>query len=292
MSSAADLFSTAGRVAVITGGGTGLGFRMAQAWVKNGGKVYITGRREAKLKEAVKVLNDIAGSPGRALYFCGSVTEKADIDALVAYVGEREQQVDVLVNNAGTYHLDKYPTASRGSPMAQTLAEYDKDLWAYQYIINVWSVGAVTAAFVPLLAEATKNGGERDGRGAVIIISSISGDMWASPDRVNGYRSSKAGTNALGKMLAARLLQHGIRVNTISPGSFPSGLNDVTNPELPAHPDNVKRNVPMKRNGDESDILGVFLWLATRAGAYVSGQKILVDGGMNLVMNGRPTAAL
>ncbi|KAA1476953.1 NAD(P)-binding protein [Dentipellis sp. KUC8613] len=275
MSFAANLFDATGRVAVITGGGTGLGFWMAEAWVKNGGKVYITGRNEVTLKAAVGKLNIIAN--GSALYIPSDVSSQADIDKLAKELSEREEAIDVLVNNAGTAAFDaQLPDAP--------LPTFDSAPWVRQFTVNSWAPAAVTSAIAPLLVKAAKKG---EGRGSVILIGSIAQDFWHSAYTGIGYTVSKVAENALTKTLANKLVSHGVRVNTINPGTFPSVMNDVSNPATGAHPDQVKRNVPMKRNGNGDDIAAIFLFFATKASAYVTGQDISVDGGWSLVANGR-----
>ncbi|TFY79887.1 hypothetical protein EWM64_g4120 [Hericium alpestre] len=222
------LYGVHGRVAVITGGATGLGYWMAEAWVANGGKVYIVGRREAKLQEAVAKLNKIASNSAYSI--------SADVS----------KQEDFLT--------------------------------------QTWAHGEMTSALTPLLAGAAKKG---EGRGSVILIGSPSGDIWNPLTKTDGNSVAKAGDHLLGKILATKLAGCGIRVNIISPGTFPSGMNDITQPRSPGHPDRVRDVVPLGRNGGADDIAGIFIWLASKAGAYVTGEKIQVDGGLLLTANGR-----
>ncbi|KAA1476964.1 NAD(P)-binding protein [Dentipellis sp. KUC8613] len=274
MSFAADLFSAAGRVAVITGGGTGLGLWMAEAWVKNSGKVYITGRREETLKAAVVKLNGI--SKGSASYVKADVSVQADINKLASELSAREKAIDVLVNNAGT------PGYDAKSPDAP-LATFDQAAWVKQFTVNAWAPAAVTSALASLLIEAAKKG---EGRGSVILIGSVAQDFWSYSWPSNGYSVSKAAEAALTKTLATKLIVHGVRVNTIKPGTFPTAMNDPSVPGSGAHEDSVRRNVPLNRNGTADDITPIFLFFATKAGAYVTGQEIAVDGGWTLVANG------
>ncbi|TFY62456.1 hypothetical protein EVG20_g6697 [Dentipellis fragilis] len=275
MSLAANLFDATGRIAVITGGGTGLGFWMAEAWVKNGGKVYITGRREETLKAAVDKLNII--SNGNAFCIPADVSNQAEIDKLAKELSGREKAIDVLVNNAGT---GAYDVQNPDAP----LPAFDSAAWVRQFTVNSWAPAAVTSALAPLLIEAAKKG---EGRGSVILIGSIAEEFWFSSYAGLGYSLSKVAENALTKTLANKLISHGVRVNTIKPGTFPSAMNDASNPAAGSHPDQVKRNVPMKRNGNQDDITAIFLYFATKASAYVTGQDISVDGGWTLVANGR-----
>ncbi|KAA1475802.1 NAD(P)-binding protein [Dentipellis sp. KUC8613] len=224
MSFAADLFSAAGRTAVITGGGAGLGYWMAETWVKNGGRVYINGRREEPLKQAVAKLNVI--SKDSAFYAVADVATKEGVEKLAREVASRETSLDVLVNNAGIGLFDSQEPGA-------ILPTFDPDAWSQLFSLNAWSPAAVTSAFAPLLVEAAKKG---EGRGSVILISSIADSMWF------------AATPMTGK---------------------------------------ADKLVPMKRNGNAEDISGAFLFLATKASAYMTGQKFAVDGGWSLIVNGR-----
>ncbi|KAA1475805.1 NAD(P)-binding protein [Dentipellis sp. KUC8613] len=273
MSLAADLFSTAGRTAVITGGGTGLGYWMAETWVKNGGKVYINGRREEPLRQASAKLNAI--SKDSTFFVAADVSTKEGIAKLLQEIASRETSLDVLVNNAGIGLFDLQDPAA-------LLPKFDPDVWSEEFSLNVWSPAALTSAFAPLLVEAAKKG---DGRGSVILISSIADSMWVATNTMTGYNVSKVAEGALGKILANKLLAHGVRVNTISPGTFPTPMNSPTNEMMPSG--KAEKLVPMKRNGGAEDISGAFLFLATKASAYMTGQKFAVDGGWSLVVNGR-----
>ncbi|KAA1476952.1 NAD(P)-binding protein [Dentipellis sp. KUC8613] len=278
MSFLASLFSSTDRIALITGGGTGLGFWMAETWVKNGGKVYITGRRQAKLQETVAKLNTIAAD--KAFYFVGDVASQDGIDNLLREYTALETSLDVLVNNAGIAEDD---VAAPGAP----LAAFDQGAWGRQMNLHVWSPAAVTSAFAPLLITAAKKG---EGRGNVINISSVTEDLWNASSKLTAYSASKAAEGALTNILANKLVEHGVRVNTIKPGTFPSELNDISDPTSSSA--RAASIVPMRRNGGADDLAGAFLFLATRAGAYVTGQRISVDGGFALVFNGTTLSAI
>ncbi|KAA1476954.1 NAD(P)-binding protein [Dentipellis sp. KUC8613] len=272
------LFGASGRVALITGGATGLGFFMAEAWVKTGGKgeLYIAGRREDKLKAAAAELNKIAKNS--ALYFVADVSKKTDITALAEHVAARESALDVLVNNAGMCSLEQatYP-GQTPAEMGAGLASADPELWAAHMLLNTWAPAALTGSLVPLLAEAAKR---TTGSGSVLNISSTSASVWNPfwPIHV-----SKASLLHLTKIQAAKLASHGIRVNSIQPGSFTTDMNPDT-PLSPSHVDNVDK-IPLKHGGSPEDIAGTFLYLSGRAGAYTTGTNFAVDGGALLVLN-------
>ncbi|TFY57096.1 hypothetical protein EVG20_g8679 [Dentipellis fragilis] len=220
---------------------------MADAWVKNGGKEV--------LKQAAVRFNDI--SDDSAFFFPADVATQEGIDNLAKELSSRETSLDVLVNNAG---------------MA----------WMQQFSLNTWGPAALTSALAPLLVEAAKKG---EGRGSVILITSVSESMWFAASPMNGYSLSKAAEAALTKILANKLVAHGVRGNTIAPGTFPSPGNNPANAIMPSG--NAEAFVPMKRNGNADDIAEAFLFLATKASAYVTGQKLALDGGWSMVLNGR-----
>ncbi|TFY62455.1 hypothetical protein EVG20_g6698 [Dentipellis fragilis] len=269
------LFGGAGRVALITGGATGLGFFMAEAWVKTGGK----GKREDKLKAAVAELNGIAKDS--AFYFVADVSKKPDITALAEHVTSRETVLDVLVNNAGMCSLEQatYP-GQTPAEMGSALASADPELWAAHMVLNTWAPAALTGALVPLLAEAAKR---TTGSGSVLNVSSTSASVWNPFWPIHAYQVSKASLLHLTKIQATKLASHGIRVNSIQPGSFTTDMNPDT-PLSPSHVDNVDK-IPLKRGGSREDIAGTFLYLAGRAGAYTTGTNFAVDGGALLVLN-------
>ncbi|KAA1475790.1 NAD(P)-binding protein [Dentipellis sp. KUC8613] len=169
------------------------------------------------------------------------------------------------------------------SPAAgEILARFDHTAWMQQFFLNTWGPAALTSALAPLLVEAAKKG---EGCGSVILITSVSESMWFAGSPMTGYSLSKAAEGALTKILANKLVAHGVRVNTIAPGTFPTPGNNPANAIMPSA--NADSFVPMKRNGNADDIAGAFLFLATKASAYVTGQKFALDGGWSLVLNGR-----
>ncbi|KAA1473463.1 NAD(P)-binding protein [Dentipellis sp. KUC8613] len=278
MSFVADLFSAAGRTAVITGGGTGLGYWMAEAWVKNGGKVYIAGRRAEVLKQAAAKLNDIADNS--AFFFAADLSNQQGVDSLATEISSRETSLDVLVNNAGFAMFDPLRPG-------EILPQFNLDNWSKWYTVNCWAPAALTSALAPLLVKAAKKG---EGRGSVILITSIADDTWFAASQMTGCSLSKVAEGALTKILANKLVAYGVRVNAIAPGTFPTPSNDPSNERMPSG--RPEQMVPMKRNGTADDIAGAFLFLATKASAYVTGQKFAVDGGWSMVVNGPPHSSV
>ncbi|KAL1745257.1 hypothetical protein HDZ31DRAFT_82056 [Schizophyllum fasciatum] len=283
MSYIAELFSVEGRVVVITGGGSGLGYHMAEAFVKSGSKVYITGRREHVLQESAEKLNQLG--PGTASYFAADMTSQDDIKKLVAFVESRETVVDVLINNSGIAFSD--PTVSHLDTLErlqEVFSNSDPTKWDKVYRTNIWGPFAATVAFLHLLGAAAK-ARPNEGRGSVIMISSVNSNSWNPYMTGLAYNSSKAALNLVTKMLAAKIYPHGIRLNILSPGPFPTDMNDPTQEQGMTNPSNYHR-LPMGRVGSKEDIAGAALYFASKASAFTHGADLLVDGGLALVQNG------
>ncbi|KAK1219357.1 hypothetical protein PQX77_017932 [Marasmius sp. AFHP31] len=282
-----SLFSVSGRVVVITGGGSGVGSWLAEGFVKGGAeRVYITGRREKSLSETANKLNAI--KPDSTRYCIADITKKEDLDKLVALIKQHETRVDVLINNGGaaawdipTPETDANAGLSTESPF-RLLRSEDPTQWDDQFRVFSWSPYTLTLMLLPLLAEAAKLG---EGRGSVIMVSSIAARFWNPHWGVAAYSAAKAGLEHLAKILGARLYPHGVRVNVVAPGSYPSDSNPPDNPYAMSHHTNDKR-IPLGRSGKPEDITATIIFFASAASSYITGQTIDVDGGAMLVANG------
>lgn len=247
-----DLFSLEGRVAVVTGGGRGIGKMLAGGFIARGAKVYITSRSEDECRATAEELGPACiAAPG-------DVSDQDGIDRLVARVKDSDGKLDLLVNNAG---------AAWGAPFA----EYPQHGWDKVMALNVRSPFFLVQAFHPLLcANATP---ERPSK--VINVSSIDG-LRISAYETYAYQASKAALNHLTRTLASRLIQDHIVVNCIAPGAFPTKINRAvleSGGELAAI-------IPAKHFGRAEDIVGPAVFLASRAGDYVVGETLAVDGGL------------
>ncbi|KAL1668812.1 hypothetical protein GGF50DRAFT_85901 [Schizophyllum commune] len=283
MSYISELFGVEGRVVVITGGGSGLGYHMAEAFVKSGSKVYITGRREHVLKESTEKLNKLG--PGTAAYFSADLTSPDDIKKLAAHIESREKVVDVLINNSGIAFAD--PAVSHLDTierLQEVFSNSDPVGWDKVYRTNVWGPFAVTIAFLHLLAAAAK-ARPNEGRGSVIMISSTNSNSWNPYMTTLAYNSSKTALNLVTKILAAKVYPHGIRINILSPGPFPTDMNDPNSEEGMTNPSNYHR-LPMGRPGNKDEIAGAALYFASKASSFTHGADLLVDGGLALIQNG------
>lgn len=220
---ASSLFNTKNWVAIVTGGGTGLGLITARALAANGVKVYVTGRRLEKLKEAE--LHD-AASGGSIIGLQMDCTDKQSIQDSVQHISEKEKYINFLVNNAGVtsvnYGKNGAPTGSVADISKEMLNNQTFDDWLSVYKINVASYYFTSAAFLPLLVAARDHGFPE--AGSILNISSLSGITKDSQNGQFSYNASKAATISLAEQLAFDLKRPGleIRVNTLAPGYFVS----------------------------------------------------------------------
>ncbi|KAG0149212.1 hypothetical protein CROQUDRAFT_40015 [Cronartium quercuum f. sp. fusiforme G11] len=262
-----NLFGVKGRTAVITGGGSGLGEMMAHAWVENGGHVIIASRKEKALSKVCEQLNLIKKG-GKAEYVIGDVSTKLGCIEICNQIKSRVSKVHVLVNNSGV---------TWGAPFDDVP---EKEGWDRVLSMNVKSIFYMTSELTPLLAKDATN----IDPGRVIIISSVAGLAAAAESTGLGaqghglwsYNASKAAAISLSNNLAVTLGPKFITVNAICPGVYPS--------KMTAYGMKTKANIlasshPMGRYGTPEDIAGLFLFLSTRAGAHISANYILTDGG-------------
>ncbi|KAL0569473.1 hypothetical protein V5O48_007761 [Marasmius crinis-equi] len=282
-----SVFSVSGRVVVITGGGSGMGAWLAEGFVKEGAeRVYITGRTEKSLSATANKLNDI--KPDSTRYCVVDITQKEDLDKLVALIKQHETRVDVLINSGGAAAWDlPSPETDANAGLStessfRLLKSEDPTQWDQQYRVFAWAPYTLTLMLLPLLAEAAKLG---QGRGSVIMVSSIAARFHNPHWGVTAYSGAKAGLEHISKLLAARLYPHGIRVNVVAPGSFPTDSNSPDNPYAMSHPSNDKR-IPLGRSGTPQDITATIMFFASAASSYITGQWIDCDGGVMLVANG------
>jgi len=270
-----SLFNVDGLIVVITGGGTGLGLMMAKALESNGATVYILGRRLEVIQEAASENN----KRGKLIAIQCDTTSKDSLQAAVKTIESQTGYINLLVNNAGIMG----PFYSTDSPKNPSVKEMQDFLWniaspeEFTSVLHANITGAwyTTIAFMSLLSEGNKEGRGITGvTSQVITVSSIGGfrrdGNWMSP----AYQSSKAGVTLLGKSMSNMLKDFDIRSNIIAPGLFGSEMTESI--IKTSYPKDV---IPLQRPGDEQDMSGLILYLASRAGAYVNGNVSLLDGG-------------
>lgn len=251
-----ELFSVKGKTALVTGGSRGIGYMIAKALVENGVKVYITARKVDACDAAAQALSQF----GECVSVPGDLSSMAEIERLAQYLSQQEDQLDVLVNNAG---------ATWGAPFT----DFPEEGWDKVMNVNVKPVFFLTQKLHGLL----KASGSHDDPARVLNIASIDG-LHVSSLETYSYAASKAAVVHLTKMMAKFLAPKHINVNAIAPGPFESKMMAAT---LAAAGDAIKAAVPRKRIGVPEDMAGVALYLSSRAGAYVTGEIIAVDGGLS-----------
>ncbi|KAJ9602878.1 hypothetical protein H2200_012658 [Cladophialophora chaetospira] len=287
---AGNLFNVNGLVAVVTGGGSGLGRMMARALAANGAsKVFIIGRREDKLKETA---DSVPG--GSIVPLVGDVTSKQSLQQIFEQVKAQVDHLDVLVANSGisgpsvpTVDKDQKPVPIE--ELAQNMWKPEPEEVTSTYAVNLTGVHFTIAAFLPLLDAANKkrpapNKDNFTPRPQIITTGSIGGYNRRPLGNLS-YGASKSGVIHLTKQLATALIPYDIRANVIAPGLYYSemthgmyqaqGKTDTHNIEGTFD----KQHVPATRTGDEQDMAGVILWLCSRAGAYINGCVVVTDGG-------------
>ncbi|KAI7786605.1 short chain dehydrogenase reductase [Diaporthe eres] len=295
---ASALFSVNGLVAVVTGGGTGIGLMIARALEHNGAKVYILGRREEVLKTAARQ-NAIHGN---IIPIVADVTDKASLDAAVAKISEETGYINLLVNNAGTlgrvHNAISRPPPHKSLP-SQFSRQTDDDLtnvqgirdflwkdefsdWDNMLRTNVSGVWFPSIAFLGLLDKGNSKENVVQ-KSQIVTVGSVGAFI-----RILGtsfsYNPSKAAANHLAKMMATNFVQWGIRSNVIAPGYYPSEMSvgkgkldennrNHINIEIPPE------EVPLGKVGDEEDMAAAILFLAGKGGKYLNGNVVITDGG-------------
>lgn len=253
-----DLFSVEGKIAWVTGGSQGIGHMIAEGLVDAGATVYITSRKQTECDETAASLSERGG--GRCHSIPGDLSRTEEIERLVAELARQAGQLHVLVNNAGS---------AWGAPFG----EYPVSAWSKVLNLNVTAVFDLIQRCAPMLHDSAAEGDP----GRVVNIGSIDG--FRVPELENyAYSASKAAVHHLSRVLAQRLASQNITVNAIAPGPFPSRMMQTT---LAERGDRWRAKAPLGRLGEPQDIAGTTIYLASRAGAYVTGQVLAVDGGFS-----------
>ncbi|MDY6871412.1 MAG: SDR family oxidoreductase [Actinomycetota bacterium] len=254
-----DLFSLDGKVAVVTGGGRGIGVMIARGLLQAGASVYLASRKEAELAVAVAELSPL----GRVESVPADLGTAEGVQTLSDALAAREDRVHALFNNAG---------ANWGAPFA----EFPESGFDRVLDVNVKGVFLLTRALVPMLeAAATEQDPAR-------VVNTGSVDGFHTPERGRNnfsYAASKAAVHMLTKHLASELAPK-ILVNAIAPGLFPSRMTKVL---LAAGEEAVGAALPLGRVGAPDDMAGIAVFLTSRASAYVTGAIIPVDGGVSTI---------
>jgi NAD(P)-dependent dehydrogenase (short-subunit alcohol dehydrogenase family) len=251
------LFDVSGKVAVVSGGSSGIGAMMARGLLENGAKVYITARKAERLEAMAKELSDL----GECVAIQGDMSKVEGIEALVAEISKHENKIDILINNAG-------------ANWAAPLETFPEKGWDKVMDINIKSIFFATQKFLPLLKAA----GNADEPARVINIASING-IRNSGMPTYAYSASKSGVIHLTEHLSTDLASSGINVNAIAPGLFPSDMTKqiIDNDGMAKH---AISQIPRGRLGKPEDIAGTAIFLCSQASSWMTGQTIVLDGGM------------
>ena len=249
-----ELFSVAGKVAIVTGGSRGIGEMIARGYVENGARVYITSRNAAVCDGLAAELSKI----GECISIPADLSKMEDVERFAAEFAAREPKLDILVNNAG---------ASWGG----TFEDFPESGWDKVMDLNVKSIFFLTQRLLKQLEAA----GNEDSFARVINIGSIDG-IHTSGLETYSYAASKAAVLHLTRMMAKFLAAKHIAVNAIAPGYFPSKMTAGIAEEFAQASLDA---TPMRRRGTPADAAGVAIYLASRASGFVTGSVIAVDGG-------------
>lgn len=251
-----DLFSLAGKIALVTGGSQGIGLMISRGLVSAGAKVYVSSRKKDVCERIAAELSEI----GDCEALPADVSTEAEAKRLATELTDRDGKLHILVNNAA---------AAWGAP----LVEYPDAAWDKVMALNVKGVFNLSVACLPLLEAAAIS---RD-PARIINVGSIEGFRTASGENY-AYSASKAAVHHLTRNLAQRLAASNITVNAIAPGPFHTKMMSAI---LAEKGDEFRANCPLGRLGEPDDMAGIAIYLASRASSYVTGQIIAVDGGFS-----------
>jgi len=252
-----NLFSLEGRTALVTGGSRGIGKMIAAGFIAHGAKVYISSRKAEACEKTAAELSKL----GTCIPLPVDVSTVEGARTLAGAIEARERKLDILVNNAGAAWLEKFDA-------------FPEKGWNKVMDLNVKAPFFLTQALLGCLREAARP--ERPAK--VINIASIDG-VAVNPQETYSYAASKAGLIHLTKRLSLKLIEDHIAMSAIAPGAFKSDMNV----DARDHAEQVARRIPAKRIGEDEDMAGAAIFLASRAGDYVVGATLVVDGGVSLM---------
>lgn len=250
-----DLFDVSGKVALVTGGSRGIGEMIAEGYVANGVRTYISARKAEACDATAARLSEM----GECISLPADLSTAQGIEALVSEIRSREEKLHILVNNAG---------ATWGAP----IEEFPEDGWDKVMDINLKSPFFLTRALLSML-EAS---GTHEDPARVIMIGSVDG-LNVNRLPTFSYGPSKAAIHHLARTLATHLADRHITCNAVAPGLFPSKMTAAT---IDAIGDKIIAGTPLKRAGKPSDMAGVAIYLSSKASSFVTGVVIPVDGGI------------
>ncbi|KAL5121411.1 hypothetical protein ACEQ8H_000482 [Pleosporales sp. CAS-2024a] len=250
------LFDVKGKVVLVTGGAKGIGRMISEGFIQNGALVYLSSRDAKACEQACKELNALG--KGKADFIAADFYQESEIKRVADELKKRAGKLDVLVNNSGSNWGESYDT-------------YPDKAWDRVLNLNLKRVFQLTQAVTPLLEAASTAASPA----RVINIGSIDG-LRVPALETFAYSASKAGLHHMSRVLASHLGKRGITSNTIACGPFQSKMMKAT---LDKFKDVIEGGVPLGRIGSPEDVAGTCIWLSSRAGAWVNGATIALDGG-------------
>tara|TARA_R110002020_G_scaffold48855_7_gene139556 strand:+ start:5355 stop:6188 length:834 start_codon:yes stop_codon:yes gene_type:complete len=257
-----ELFGVSGKTALVTGGATGIGRMIATGLVQAGARVLIASRKGDDCIQAAEEINGL-GASGSAEGFAGDVGTEAGVAALAGEVRSRTGRLNILVNNAGV---------TWGAPYA----DFPHAAWAKVMSVNVAGLFTLTRDLTPLLINSATDADPA----RVINLGSVMGTQPAA-DGAYSYSASKAAVHHLTRILAEELAASHITVNAFAPGPFQSRMTAFAT----SHDEQVEKvgaGVPLGRIGGPDDVAGAAIYLCSRAGSYITGAILPIDGGLSV----------
>ena len=254
------LFGVSGKVALVTGGTRGIGLMIAEGLIRCGARVYIASRKPDACAEAEAMLSAL----GDCVAFPSDVSTIAGCEALAGEVAARESRLDILVNNAGL-------------TWSEDIDKFSEKAWDKVMDLDIKGPFFLIQKLLPLIRAAASN----EQRASIVNVSSVNG-LKPSGLRNYSYVAAKAGLNQLTAQLARDLMDEHINVNCIAPGPFQSKMTAplYATPELE---EQVRAGFPMKRWGSVEDAAGLTIFLSSRAGSYLTGVTLPLDGGSTTI---------
>jgi NAD(P)-dependent dehydrogenase (short-subunit alcohol dehydrogenase family) len=253
-----QLFDLTGQVALVTGGSRGLGLQIAEALGEAGAKIMLTSRKAADLEEAAA---DLAARGVDARWIAADASDPAGVKKVVDETMQRLGRIDILVNNAG---------ATWGAPAE----DYPLEAWDKVMNLNIRSMFLFSQAVGKASMIPAK-------RGRIINVASIAGLSGSMDVEFIAYGTSKGAAVNFTRTLAGEWGEHGITVNALAPGFFPSKMTRGTLETIGV--DKLAAGAPLRRIGDDDDLKGAALLFASAAGKHITGQILAVDGGVSCV---------
>jgi NAD(P)-dependent dehydrogenase (short-subunit alcohol dehydrogenase family) len=255
-----QLFDLTGRVAIITGGSIGLGRQMAEGLAEMGANIVLCARKQERCHQAAEELQQLGV---KAIALACDVKSPASIQEVVDATLSQFGRIDVLINNAGI---------SWGAPVEEMrLADWNKVIET-----NLTGTFLCAQAVGKVMIQQSRG---KPSQGKIINIASVAGLGGAPPElSAIGYHASKGGVIAFTKDLACKWAAHNIQVNAIAPGWFPTHMSSRV---LEHHQDLFLSHIPLRRFGNEHDLKGAAVFLASDASNYVTGHVLVVDGGQS-----------